>query len=99
MKRKVERKYCDIEDCEHEAKHECANCGADLCDVDEGHTHSFGDGGHLEHAIRMHALPWSYGGRVEFYLCPRCYTTPLTKPLSAIIEDKGEAIEYEGNPG
>jgi hypothetical protein len=86
--KKVDTRICDIEGCMHKAIHKCAICGADLCHSE--HTHSYGDGGHLEHSICVKICSMDYHGFKEFWICPKCYAeSPFYKVEGDYIEGTG----------
>ena len=89
-------KICDIEGCGKPARHECASCGKDLCATE--HTHSFGDGGHIEHACPVTIMTFPFGGAYKIWLCPKCITSPMKKSLYA-MEKYGEAMDTTNHHG
>jgi hypothetical protein len=93
--KKVNAKFCDVDKCGKPAKHKCANCGNDLCDTE--HSHGYGDGGHIEHAIPLEVITFPYGGPEQIYLCPKCYTSPLQRSLFELFNESGvQLIEHDG---
>jgi hypothetical protein len=94
--KKTDAKFCDIEKCGKPRMHECAICGKDLCHTE--HTHSYGDGGHIEHACPVTIMTFPYGGRYRVWLCPECITTPLKISLFE-LEKKGEPLDTETHQG
>ncbi len=95
--KKVSMKVCDVEKCGLPAAHVCAGCGIDLCD--RVHTYSFGDGGHLEHAISITVITWSHGGPEQIWMCPKCWTTPLSESLFDIFKKSGIQLEHHDGMG
>ena len=95
----VAQKFCDIEKCQYPASHVCAGCGKDLCDRNQGHTHSYGDGGHLEHAISITVITWPHGGEEQVWMCPKCWTSPLQTSLFDLFKKSGVQLEHHDGMG
>ena len=89
--KKTSTKVCDIKKCGKPAYHMCAACGKDLCSTE--HTHSFGDGGHIQHSVSVDVVTFPYGGRERIWLCPKCITTPLEKSLFDLVHEHGKQID------
>lgn len=90
-KKKVERRICDVENCENEAVYICAKCKRDICDI--GHSHSHGDGGHIEHSVRVTTISMEYQGEHEFFLCPQCF---IDTGLYQLERECGKHVEGTG---
>lgn len=89
----IPTRMCDVFNCENIAKYTCAVCNVDLCEM--GHTHSFGDGGHIQHAVKIDVTQCPYGGRDRIVLCPKCFTSTLPDSLFRIVKDHGEQIDQK----
>lgn len=93
--KKIDAKFCDVEKCGKPATQICALCKKDLCELD--HTHSFGDGSHMEHAIPITIIKFPYGGPEQIYLCPQCFTSPIETSLFKLFEECGEQlVDHDG---
>jgi hypothetical protein len=95
VKKKVEMPTCDVlvdgKKCGHIATEKCAKCKCDLCD--EHHTHDYGDGGHMEHAIPVVTAYFPYAGDMKFFLCPKCF---IDTGLKDMVDGHGKRVEGTG---
>jgi hypothetical protein len=95
VKKKVELSTCDVLDegkkCGRAATEKCAACFRDLCT--EGHTHDYGNGGHMEHAIPVTTAYFPYAGDKKFFLCPQCF---IDHGLKDMVDKHGERVEGTG---